>query len=266
MIVRRLPEASDELYHHGIKGQRWGIRRFQNRDGTLTGAGRKHKGLIDQIRDNRRMKKVRRAKVEKAKQQQKLNEERTKRLQKAAAERKERAEVIKTGSAKDIQKFQNKMSDKEYEKALSRIDLSQRLDRAVADQAKAKSDKMAARLNTVMNTANTLANIADSASKVYGALEKVGVIKKSESPTSKMEKELKKYKDESQLAQYKSNILKYEKDNIGYNKIIKESKQKKKGDTSGIDVSGLDTKVSVLSTDMSELKSMMEEMRDRNGW
>lgn len=23
-----------ELYHHGIKGQRWGVRRFQNRDGT----------------------------------------------------------------------------------------------------------------------------------------------------------------------------------------------------------------------------------------
>ena len=31
---------SDELYHHGIKGQKWGIRRFQNADGTLTTAGR----------------------------------------------------------------------------------------------------------------------------------------------------------------------------------------------------------------------------------
>lgn len=29
------------LYHHGILGQRWGIRRFQNKDGTLTDAGRK---------------------------------------------------------------------------------------------------------------------------------------------------------------------------------------------------------------------------------
>lgn len=27
------------LYHHGILGQRWGIRRFQNTDGTLTKAG-----------------------------------------------------------------------------------------------------------------------------------------------------------------------------------------------------------------------------------
>lgn len=30
-----------ELQHHGIKGMRWGIRRFQNKDGTLTPAGRK---------------------------------------------------------------------------------------------------------------------------------------------------------------------------------------------------------------------------------
>lgn len=32
---------SNELIHHGVKGQRWGFRRFQNRDGTLTAAGKK---------------------------------------------------------------------------------------------------------------------------------------------------------------------------------------------------------------------------------
>lgn len=32
---------SSELYHHGILGMKWGIRRFQNKDGSLTKAGKK---------------------------------------------------------------------------------------------------------------------------------------------------------------------------------------------------------------------------------
>lgn len=31
---------SSYLYHHGIKGQKWGVRRFQNKDGSLTSAGK----------------------------------------------------------------------------------------------------------------------------------------------------------------------------------------------------------------------------------
>ena len=36
-------DHSDNLYlmHHGVKGQKWGVRRYQNPDGTLTAEGRK---------------------------------------------------------------------------------------------------------------------------------------------------------------------------------------------------------------------------------
>ena len=42
MEVRRIPGwiPDDTLQHHGIKGQRWGVRRYQNPDGSLTAAGK----------------------------------------------------------------------------------------------------------------------------------------------------------------------------------------------------------------------------------
>lgn len=42
-----------ELYHHGIKGQKWGVRRYQNADGSLTSAG-KRRYEVEDARSNLR--------------------------------------------------------------------------------------------------------------------------------------------------------------------------------------------------------------------
>ena len=73
--------VNGELYHHGIKGMKWGFRRFQNDDGSLTLAGR-----IRQAKLNKKRKKA----LEKARQ--------TKAANKAAAE--ERAKQLAAGKIK----------------------------------------------------------------------------------------------------------------------------------------------------------------------
>lgn len=58
-----IEQAPYELYHHGVKGQKWGIRRYQNPDGTLTEEGKRRyarevsetlaKGLQSRSRSNK---------------------------------------------------------------------------------------------------------------------------------------------------------------------------------------------------------------------
>lgn len=42
----------DYLMHHGIRGQHWGVRRYQNEDGSLTSVGKARQAKADNLKSN----------------------------------------------------------------------------------------------------------------------------------------------------------------------------------------------------------------------
>ena len=57
-VAREGMYLDDTLAHHGIKKQRWGFRRWQNEDGSLTEAGRRRYGRVENLNANRTLKDI----------------------------------------------------------------------------------------------------------------------------------------------------------------------------------------------------------------
>lgn len=73
-----------ELLHWGIKGMKWGVRRYQNKDGTLTAAGKKrYNAEMERLKNEEKIlknKEATRAKLAKLENKQKEIDERKKAL------------------------------------------------------------------------------------------------------------------------------------------------------------------------------------------
>ena len=97
------PGESDFLMHYGIKGQRWGVRRFQNEDGTLTEEGRNRYMLPTDANHGRKMSLVGRVKFGKD-VTKKTEADEEKRAKASIAEQKQKEEQADEDAFNDFRK------------------------------------------------------------------------------------------------------------------------------------------------------------------
>ena len=144
---------NNELTHWGIKGMRWGIRRFQNKDGSLTAAGRKRRRIDDgddrDDRDDSDDFVVGAASKGSSKNKHDNDTESTE----AKRER-----LLKSTNASELYKNRNLLTTAELNERLNRIDTERRLSEAAAKESKPKKTAID-KVNTILKYGNKINDI-----------------------------------------------------------------------------------------------------------
>lgn len=155
--------VDEELYHHGIVGQKWGIRRYQNPDGSLTNAGRKRYIDSDTGELTKYGKKA-------AKKNSHINEE------SANAKESHRLKAVDEGNLKYILANKKNYSIQEIQDAMNRFDKEALLSQKVSSMQKDSLEKGLNVINKMTRVMNTSANFLDSGKKLYTSIDGISTL------------------------------------------------------------------------------------------
>ena len=243
--------TNQEFYHEGKKGQKWGQRNYQNKDGTWTALGkaRRRKGIGGGRKESLSSRLVKRARLTlgKGKKSSGTSEGEAQPKPKKALTGAEKSKIVESGDAKLVKKHVSELSTEEIQRAINKINTTKELNAIIKEQ-EPKKKTLNERVRNLADLSKSVSDLAKSANDIRNlhkenkekkekkALEKIvnsGDLSKIMGSLSKMTE-----------SQAKSAKAKYEltKEMKGIPKALKEEKKQKKlekainsGDASKID-------------------------------
>lgn len=216
------------LYHHGILGMKWGVRRFQNKDGSLTSAGKKRYGDGDSSSGDSGQSKKKKFSISKksggkdTEQKKEQTKEQTKEEYEAAKQK-----ALKSGSAKEVLKYKGDLTQQEMQSAMSRIRWEQEMQNISSKEVtygKAKADAFFSKVDDATGYATTTIKAYNTIANVYNAFNKEGKLLPTVSTNNTSDNRIARKREKKEKEKEQTNNQQTTTDNQ-QNKSGKDNKQ-----------------------------------------
>ena len=185
---------NNELYHHGIKNMKWGIRRFQNKDGSSTPAGKKRydkevaklkaekKKLRNEISVQKKADKLKQ--LEKERDALKAQSKNLKKNSKTTTQEDKQAETIeqkrerllKSTDAKELYENRALLTKNELDERINRIDTEAKLkSKIVVEKRKTGMEKFNERMSKATDTIGNAVALYQKVDNAYSTFSKSSI-------------------------------------------------------------------------------------------